>query len=127
MRSTGAEPPDVVALLLSTQSLEDFLTAVATTAMDLAPKADGGGITVERQGRPLTVGSAGHSAPRLDEAQYANHDGPFLQALRTGREVMVTEMLAEERRDGYPAYAAAPGTHASLSLPIAAHTQLRVR
>jgi GAF domain-containing protein len=116
------EALDVTGLLLSTQTLEGFLTALAETALSLAPKADGCGITLEREDRPLTVTSAGHSALRLDEKQYANDDGPCLQSLRTGQEIAVLEMLDEERWGDYPAYAAACGTHSSLSLPIAAHT-----
>jgi len=114
--------PDVTGLLLNTEGMDGFLTALAELAMDVAPVATGCGITLERQGRPVTVTSAGHGAPKLDEAQYANGDGPCLQALRTGQEISVTKMLEEGRWGDYPAYAAAWGAHSSLSLPIAAHT-----
>lgn len=118
----GRGLPDVTGLLLNTESMDGFLTALAELAMDVAPVATGCGITLERQGRPMTVSSAGRSAPKLDEAQYANGDGPCLQALRTGQEISVPKMLEDGRWGDYPAYAAACGTHSSLSLPIAAHT-----
>jgi AmiR/NasT family two-component response regulator len=114
--------PDVTSLLLSTGSLEEFLQTLAERALSMAPTAAGAGITVERQHRPLTVASTGGIAFELDEAQYGQDDGPCLQSLRTGREVIVTDMLDETRWGPYPAYAAACGTRSSASLPIAAHT-----
>lgn len=114
--------PDVVSLLLDTETLDDFLQALAESALRHAPTSDGCGITLERQHRPLTVVSAGISAPPLDEAQYGQDDGPCLEALRTGKEVSVSDMLGEERWNGYPAFAVASGTRSSLSLPVAAHS-----
>ncbi|MEV4881147.1 GAF and ANTAR domain-containing protein [Streptomyces cyaneofuscatus] len=114
--------PDLVSLLLDTDTLEDFLQALAEGALSNAPGADGCGITLERENRPLTVVSAGTSAPALDEAQYGQDDGPCLEALREGHEVDVADMRAETRWNGYPAFAVAAGTLSSLSLPIAAHS-----
>lgn len=114
--------PDVTLLLLETDSLDSFLQALADCALTLVPAAEGCGITLQRQGRPITVVSAGKGASQLDEAQYGQDDGPCLQALRSGREVPVADMLDETRWGPYPAYAAALGTRSSLSLPIAAHT-----
>ncbi|WP_411082230.1 GAF and ANTAR domain-containing protein [Streptomyces sp. cmx-18-6] len=115
-------PPDLVSLLLDTDTLDDFLQAVAESALAQAPTADGCGITLEREGRPLTVVSSGGSAPPLDEAQYAQDDGPCLEALREGHEVSVGDMRVEDRWNGYPAFAVDHGTRSSLSLPIAAHS-----
>ncbi|MEE4543470.1 GAF and ANTAR domain-containing protein [Streptomyces sp. V4-01] len=120
--STDRGVPDLLNLLLGTYSLDGFLTALAESATELAPQANGCGVTLQRQGRPLTVTSAGRSATRLDEAQYAQDDGPCLEALRTGREVAVSDMLTEKRWGPYPAFAAESGARSSLSLPIAAHT-----
>ncbi|ARF60376.1 MULTISPECIES: GAF and ANTAR domain-containing protein [Streptomyces] len=115
-------PPDLVSLLLDTDTLDDFLRALARSALLMSPGADGCGVTLERQGRPLTVASAGVSAPPLDEAQYGQDDGPCLEALREGHEVSVGDMREENRWNGYPAFAVASGTLSSLSLPIAAHS-----
>lgn len=114
--------PDLTSVLLSTDSVERFLQVLADRALTLAPAVQGAGITLERRGRPVTVVSSGTGAPELDEAQYGQDDGPCLQALRTGEEVDVGDMLDEPRWGPYPAYAAACGTRSSLSLPIAAHT-----
>ncbi|MDG9685404.1 GAF and ANTAR domain-containing protein [Streptomyces sp. DH18] len=115
-------PPDLVSLLLETDTLDDFLRALARNALLMSPTADGCGVTLERENRPLTVASAGISAPPLDEAQYGQDDGPCLEALREGHEVSVSDMREEGRWNGYPAFAVAAGTLSSLSLPIAAHS-----
>ncbi|WP_327191761.1 GAF and ANTAR domain-containing protein [Streptomyces xinghaiensis] len=107
--------------LLETDSLEGFLQALADAALKLS-RSEGVGVTLERNGRPLTVVSAGSAAPKLDEKQYGQDDGPCLQALRTGREVAVPDMLGESRWGEYPGYAVSCGIRSSLSLPIAAHT-----
>lgn len=121
-------PPDatgvtgVVDLLLDTETLEDFLHGLAKAAMSHAPKADGCGITLQRSGRFFTVTSVGATAPALDEKQYGLDDGPCLQALRTGEEAHVSDMMEEQRWGTYPAHAVASGARSSVSFPIAART-----
>ncbi|MFI8191517.1 GAF and ANTAR domain-containing protein [Streptomyces sp. NPDC085946] len=104
--------------LLEVESLEEFLQTLAETARDLTG-VEGTGVTLERNRRPLTVASAGPPAPKLDEKQYDQDDGPCLRSLRNGEEIVVGDMLSEERFGDYPAYAAASGIRSSLSLPIA--------
>ncbi|MET8556556.1 GAF and ANTAR domain-containing protein [Streptomyces sp. NPDC004959] len=111
-------PFDVQSLLLETDTLDAFLAEVTAEARRRTPGADGCGITLERDGRPFTVASAGASAPPLDDKQYDIDDGPCLQALRNDKEVHVTDMRAEKRWGGYPPFAAAHGTLSSLSLPL---------
>ncbi|WP_443054379.1 GAF and ANTAR domain-containing protein [Streptomyces sp. IBSBF 2435] len=113
---------DLTALLLETDTLGAFLQTLAKAALRYAPAAHGCGVTLERQGRPVTVSSSGEAATQLDEAQYGQDDGPCLQAMRTGETVSVPDTLREQRWGGYPAYAAACGARSSLSLPIAPHT-----
>ncbi|MGW0564912.1 GAF and ANTAR domain-containing protein [Streptomyces sp. NPDC003016] len=114
--------PDLTGLLLDAESVDEFLQALADRALERSPAAEGCGITLERQGRPLTVASAGSRAMELDEKQYGQDDGPCLQALRTEEEVLVGDMMDERRWGDYPAYAVAYDTRSSVSLPIAAHT-----
>ncbi|MFB8749094.1 GAF and ANTAR domain-containing protein [Streptomyces parvulus] len=105
--------------LLETQTLEDFLQSLADAALDLS-EGVGAGVTLERDRRPLTVVSAGTAASKLDEKQYGQDDGPCLEAARTGDEVLVADMLRENRWGDYPAYAVACEVRSSISLPIAA-------
>lgn len=107
--------------LLHSDSLEDFLQALADAALELS-RIEGVGVTLQRDGRPVTVVSAGPTAPKLDEKQYGQDDGPCLQSLRTDEEVAVPDMERESRWGDYPAYAVSCGIRSSLSLPIAADT-----
>lgn len=126
--SVNSQPDDavsvtsVVELLLDTETLEDFLHGLAEKAMTHAPKADGCGLTLQRGGRFVTVTSVGVSASALDEKQYGLDDGPCLQALRTGEEAHVSDMMEEQRWGSYPAHAVASGARSSMSFPIAART-----
>lgn len=54
---------------------------------------------------------------RTDEQQYEGHDGPCLQAMRTG-EVVQAHDLVTDRWDGYPAVAVANGIRSVLSTPL---------
>jgi GAF domain-containing protein len=117
----GYDGSHITQWLLETETLEDFLQTLADAALELSG-AEGAGVTLEREGRPVTVVSAGPAAPKLDEKQYGQDDGPCLQSLRTGEEIAVPDMLDESRWDDYPAYAVSCGVRSSLSLPIAPHT-----
>ncbi|MFF9237920.1 GAF and ANTAR domain-containing protein [Streptomyces sp. NPDC014801] len=122
--SAGRQPhqdSDLTQWLLQTDTVEDFLQQLADAAVRLSP-AGGAGVTLQREGRPLTVVSSGEGATELDEKQYGQDDGPCLQSLRSGQEILVRDMLQETRWGPYPAYAAACGTRSSLSLPIAYRT-----
>ncbi|MFR0357680.1 GAF and ANTAR domain-containing protein [Streptomyces sediminimaris] len=107
--------------LLDTDSVEDFLQTLADAALQLSP-AQSAGLTLEGEGRPLTVVSSGTPASELDEKQYGQDDGPCLQTLRTGEELRIDDVREETRWGSYPGYAVACGIRSSLSLPIAAHT-----
>ncbi|MGW7689668.1 hypothetical protein ACWGMA_12450 [Streptomyces asiaticus] len=82
--------------LLDTDPLEDFLQDTGRRGPGIV-RPQGAGLTLQRDGRPLTVSSSGTAAPELDEKQYGQDDGPCLQPLRTGKELLVNDMLAETR------------------------------
>ncbi|MFE9445248.1 GAF domain-containing protein [Streptomyces sp. NPDC006602] len=94
--------------MLESDYLEDFLQTLADAALELS-HSEGAGLTLQRDGRPLTVVSAGTAATTLDEKQYGQDDGPCLHALRTGEELRINDMYEETRWDDYPTYATACG------------------
>jgi GAF domain-containing protein len=104
-------------LLLRTETLEDFLTELATRA---ARETDHRcGITVRGEhGRPYTVATSDKLTRELDELQYAEGDGPCLEALATGVPVFVTDMATETRWAPYPGYAVDIGAGSSMSYPL---------
>jgi GAF domain-containing protein len=105
-------------LLLNTSGLDEFLAELASLAADVIPPSGSCGITVRRDGRPLTVASSDKRAELVDEVQYDAGDGPCLETLRTGAVVDVPDLRAETRWDGYRLHALEHGIRASLSFPL---------
>lgn len=104
-------------LLLRTETLEDFLGELAARA---ARETDHRcAITVRGEhGRPYTVATSDELTRELDELQYADGDGPCLEALATGVPVFVTDMATEHRWAPYPEHAMEMGARSSMSYPL---------
>ena len=114
--TAGPGVPELVSLLLTTRSVEDFLGELARAAgRELDASC---GITTRRDGRPVTVASSDALASQVDEVQYGGGQGPCLQSLATGEVVAVPDLAEERRWGGYPARALAYGIGSSLSLPL---------
>jgi GAF domain-containing protein len=104
-------------LLLRTETLEDFLGELAVRAADETDHRCG--ITVRGElGQPYTVATSDELTRKLDELQYAEGDGPCLEALATGVPVFVTDMATETRWTPYPEHAMAIGARSSMSYPL---------
>jgi transcriptional regulator with GAF, ATPase, and Fis domain len=108
---------ELTRLLLSTESFEDFLTELVHYAS--AQTEHTCSITVRTEDRePYTVVSTDELTLRLDEHQYADGNGPCLEALSTHVPVFVVDMATEVRWPPYPAQAAALGVRSSMSYPL---------
>ena len=104
-------------LLLDTENISDFLNELACYATTVGP-ALSCGITLERDGNPLTVASSDTAARGLDEVQYGHDSGPCLTAMRTGGTVIITDLVTDDRWGDYRFDALAHGIAASLSVPL---------
>jgi transcriptional regulator with GAF, ATPase, and Fis domain len=107
-------------LLLATRDIEDFLQELAVLA---ARRVTGGlscGITMQPNGRPLTVASSDIIAEQMDEVQYGIDEGPCLQSMRSGQVVRIEDTSGEDRWAGFTMRAAANGIRSTLSLPLTA-------
>lgn len=113
--------PELVSLLLTTGSVEAFLGELARSAGRALDASCG--ITVHRDGQPMTVASSDALANQVDEVQYGVGQGPCLQSLATGQVVAVPDLALEQRWNGYPAHALAYGIGSSLSLPMSSDGQ----
>src|SRR4051795_12801400 len=100
------------------EDVAGFLDLLVRWAVDQTPGAEACGLTLEQAGRGVTVTYSGELASRGDERQYELDDGPCLEAMRTGRTVVVADMAAEERWGIYPERAVEAGVRSSLSLPL---------
>lgn len=106
-------------LLLQAPDVIAFLQQVAElAAMAIAPPASCG-ITLRRGSEVSTVASIGEMASVVDELQYAQGNGPCMQALRNNEVVYVSDMRDETRWEGFRINAVAQGVRSSLSTPLA--------
>jgi len=119
------EPGDVAAsiaemqaLLLGTETIQEFLTELAGLAVLAVGEGLSCGITLQPNGRPLTVASTDALAAQVDEVQYGLDQGPCLHALRTGTLVSIQDLASDQRWAAYAATALQHGIRSSLSLPL---------
>jgi GAF domain-containing protein len=114
----SASIAELQALLLGTESIDGFLRELAVLAADTLGQGLSCGITLQPNGRPLTVASSDSLASQVDELQYGLDQGPCLSALRTGQIVRIDDLAADLRWHGYAARALAHGVRSSLSFPL---------
>jgi GAF domain-containing protein len=107
-------------LLLDSPEFPEFLLGLATMSASLV--GSGGQvtctITVERDGGPATVASSSEAGRRLDETQYAFHDGPCLTAAREQRLVLIPDLRGDARWSDYLEAALQEGVRSVLAVPI---------
>ena len=105
-------------LLLATSGMEEFLTEVTVLAARAVAAGLSCGITLQPNGRPLTVAASDLRAAQVDEVQYELDQGPCLHAMRTGQRVSLDDTAAGQRWRGFSTRAAANGIRSCLSLPL---------
>ncbi|CCG05686.1 GAF and ANTAR domain-containing protein [Blastococcus saxobsidens] len=107
-------------LILSTQGMTEFLDElVQLAAAGHGPCA----ITVRLDDKSRTVASSDALAARVDEIQYAQGEGPCLEAMRTGTVVYAPDLAGDDRWGNYRSYALAQGVRSVLSNPLGVEGQ----
>lgn len=110
-------------VVLAQTDLEKTLEEICRIATRAVPGATGASVTTLNQGRPGALASDDW-ALRLDELQFAQHEGPCLDAYRTGNAFRVADLAAESRWPFYAPKAAALGARSMISLPMNAEGML---
>ncbi|RAM38720.1 GAF and ANTAR domain-containing protein [Arthrobacter globiformis] len=107
-------------LLLESPGFDEFLLelTVFSAAKLAAPEAMLCAISVERDGRPVTVASSSDTAKRMDEKQYGFDDGPCLTALREDRRVLVEDLTTSGRWHRYAQAVTHDGAASILAVPL---------
>jgi GAF domain-containing protein len=120
--SPGGRDPTGLAelqgLLLSTTTLEDFLTQLVHLAVDAVGRRSSAGVTLRPDGRLYTVVNSDALAAEVDEVQYGRGQGPCLQAMATGQVYYVADLSADGRWPGFATRAVPLGVAATLSMPL---------
>ncbi len=114
----AASISELQALLLGTDGIDGFLRELAMLAARTLGEGLSCGITLQPNGRPLTVASSDTFASQMDELQYRLDEGPCLTAARTGREIRIDDLAGETRWRRYAVRALANGVRSSLSFPL---------
>ena len=107
--------------LLSTQSVEQFLHEMAVLAARLIGGGLSCGMTMQSNGRPVTVACSDPVAARVDEVQYELDDGPCLHAMRDGHMVRIEDTADKAGWPEFEAQAATHGIRSCLALPLNAN------
>ncbi|MGH3669273.1 MAG: GAF domain-containing protein, partial [Pseudonocardiaceae bacterium] len=105
-------------LLIDTDHITGFLNELACYAATAVAPELSCGITLDRDGDPLTVASSDAHALALDEVQYGHHNGPCLTAMRTGEVVNISNLATDDLWGDYRLDALAHGLASALSIPL---------
>ncbi len=115
-RATAAN--ELQQLLFDTDHITGFLNELARYAATTVAPELSCGITMDREGGPLTVASSDAHALSLDEVQYGHHNGPCLTAMCTGVTVTISDLATDDRWGAYRLDALAHGIASALSIPL---------
>lgn len=109
---------ELAALLLAAEDMDGALSHIARIAVAVIPDGPSCGFTVIRNGQPVTQVYAGSVPAWVHNAQYERGDGPTMEALRTGSQVVVQDLAGEDRWQGWPSVALEAGTHGVYAQPL---------
>jgi GAF domain-containing protein len=105
-------------VVVPNENLDATLQRVADLALHEVDDCDLAGITLLRDGKPVTAVFTDPEAPDIDTAQYASGSGPCLDAFRTGQVLQIADTADDDRWPEFCTRAAAAGVRSTLSLPL---------
>jgi len=105
-------------LVVPTEALDATLQRVADLALHEVDDCDMAGVTLLRDGAPVTAVFTDPEAPEIDVAQYEAGSGPCLDAFRTSSVLRIADTTVDTRWPELCAQAAAAGVRSTLSLPL---------
>lgn len=109
-------------LVIDSEDVSGFLEDLAIfTASSVSAARDQDvlcGVTLSRRRRAMTVAGNNHEARLIDEVQQAYGDGPCLEAMRTGKTVLISDTSGDSQWPEYCATIAERGHLAVLCVPL---------
>jgi transcriptional regulator with GAF, ATPase, and Fis domain len=111
-------------VVLAQDDLPSTLNEICRIAVRAVPPADGASLTMFSEKGALAVASSDGWAKTLDETQFEEHEGPCLDAARTGLVLRVRDVKTETRWPFYAPRAVELGARSIISLPLAVETKL---
>lgn len=110
---------ELAGVVLVATDLPQTFVSMCRTAVQALPAADGASVTTVAEGRPSAVASDAW-AQELDELQFEEHEGPCLDAFRTGNAFRVRDFASESRWPSYSEQVLARGARSTMSVPLTA-------
>ena len=104
--------------LLGDQTPREGLLRVAQLGEAALKGAQATGVTLLDDGQPKTFAFTAEKAPEVDQLQYAEGDGPCLDAYRHKKVIRVDSNRTEERWPEFTRRAVEKGVLSSLSVPL---------
>jgi GAF domain-containing protein len=98
--------------------VEVQLSALARLAADRVAAADYASVTALRDNAYSTVAASSELVVAVDEAQYAERDGPCLRAIDGNKPVTVPDIATTIRWPNFREAAIRMGLHSSVSVPV---------
>lgn len=98
------------------------LQLVTTVAAEAVDGADGVSVSLQRQGRLITVAASNEIVTRMDRHQYDTGEGPCVAASHGGRPFHIESLAEEPRWPQFVPRAAKEGIGSILSTPLVAAT-----
>lgn len=105
-------------LKVNDSGIQPMLVRVADLATRELEGCDMAGVTLVRDGRPVTAVFTHPTAPEIDAAQYESGHGPCLDAYRDGKIFRITDAVTDNRWPEFSRTALAYGIHSALALPL---------
>ena len=113
-----AKLTELASLLVTDDGLDATLERVAKMSTSLIEACDSCGVSLLRDGTVSTRSASDARADRVDEIQYAQGEGPCLEAIKIGQAVHVDSFADEERWPLFIDRARQEGIRASYSVPL---------
>lgn len=103
---------------LAHADLDEALDEICRISARAVRNSDGASLTAFGVSGAVAAASSSEWARRLDELQYAEHEGPCIDAARTGTVFRVRDMQREPRWPSYMPRACAEGASSMVSIPL---------
>jgi GAF domain-containing protein len=105
-------------LLLTEQSAQQAVSALAIAAKEAIPHALGAGVSLIREKQPTSVGATDAFVLAADDLQYELGSGPCLSAWSEGVATYVQDTETDQRWGGWSSAAARTGVRSCFSVPL---------
>jgi GAF domain-containing protein len=105
-------------LLLTEQTAQEAVSALATAAKEAIPHAIGAGVSLIKDNQPTSVGATDSFVLRADDLQYGLASGPCLSAWSEGRPTYIEDTETDRRWQAWSAAAAQTGVRSCFSVPL---------